>query len=145
MKTWSHIAVIWLLGILSGCSNTRFLADDQVLYTGRKKVEIQSQKGQNSLPVKNYVESITNHKVNNAVFNHRVLPPIGLWVHNHMEPDKEKKFQSWLYKTLASEPILLSDVNPDLRAAKVENDLFNQGYFHTKVWAEVDTSSRNQK
>ena len=61
-----------------------------------------------------------------------------------MKPDEEKKFKTWLYKTLSSEPILLSDVNPQLRAAKIENDLFDKGYFHSKAWAEVDTSSRNR-
>jgi len=86
MKIWSTISVICLFGVLSGCSNTRFLTDDQVLYTGRGKIEIiQSQTGNKNLPVKNYVKSITSHKVNNALFNHRVLPPIGLWVHNYMK------------------------------------------------------------
>ncbi len=145
MKIWSTISVICLFGLLSGCSNTRFLTDDQVLYTGRKKIEIiQSQTGNKNLPVNNYVKSITNHKVNNALFNHRILPPVGLWVHNYMKTDKEKKIKTWLYKTLSSEPILLSDVNPQLRAAKVENDLFDKGYFHSDAWAEIDTSSRNQ-
>ena len=145
MKIWSNISVICLVGILSSCSNTRFLNDDQVLYTGRKKVEIkQSQTSDNNFPVKNYVRSITNHKINNAVFNSRVLPPIGLWVHNYWKIDEEKKIKTWLYKTLSSGPILLSDVNPQLRAAKIENDLFDKGYFQSKAWAEIDTSSRNQ-
>jgi len=145
LKIWPYISVICLFGVLSSCSNTRFLTDDQVLYTGRKKVEIkQSQTDNNNFPVKNYVRSITNHKINNAVFNSRVLPPIGLWVHNYWKVDDEKKIRTWLYNTLSSETILLSDVNPQLRAAKIENDLFDKGYFQSKAWAEVDTSSRNQ-
>lgn len=145
MKIWTNISFICLFGVLSGCSNTRFLTDKQVLYTGRKKVEIiNSQTGNKNTTVKNYVVSITDHKVNNAVFNYRVLPPIRLWVYNYIKPDPEKKFKTWLNKTLASDPILLSDVNPDLRAAKIENNLFDKGYFHSKAWAEIDTSSRNR-
>ena len=103
MKIWTRLSLLCLIGMVSGCSNTRFLTEDQVLYTGRRKVEIkQEDTGKNNPPVKNYVESITLHKVNNAVFNRRVLPPIGLWVHNHMKPEKDKKFKSWAFGTGAA-------------------------------------------
>ena len=95
--------------------------------------------------VKNYVKSITNHKVNNSLFGRRIWPPIGLWVHNYMKPKEGKKFGKWFYKTFSSYPILISDVNPELRSAKIGNDLFDRGYFHTKAWAVIDTSKRNPK
>ncbi len=34
------ISLFLLSLVMSGCSNTRFLTDEQVLYTGREKVEI---------------------------------------------------------------------------------------------------------
>jgi outer membrane protein assembly factor BamA len=144
MKVSSIIWVVILIGITSGCSNTRFLAENQVLYTGREKVElVKLEKGTKASSAKNYVESITNHKVNNALFGRRVLPPIGLWTHNYVKAEKDQKFKSWIYKTLASDPILLSDVNPELRAKKIENDLFDKGYFHSKAWAEVHINPKN--
>ena len=71
--------------------------------------------------------------------------PIGLWVHNYMKPKEGKKFGRWIYKTFSSNPILISDVNPELRSAKIGNDLFDKGYFHTTAWAVIDTSKRNPK
>ncbi len=132
--------------VISGCSNTRFLAKDQMLYTGRQDVRIiNSHKISKTSSVENYVKSITSHKVNNSLFGRRVLPPIGLWVHNYMKPKEGKKFGRWIYKTLSSNPILISDVNPELRSAKIGNDLFDKGFFHSTAWAAIDTSKRNPK
>jgi outer membrane protein assembly factor BamA len=144
MKTISAFFLVFLLMVFTGCSNTRFLTKEQMLYTGRKDVVIiNSHKISNTSTVKNYVKYLTNHKVNNALFGRRVLPPVGLWVYNYMKVEKKKKFGRWIYKTFSSYPILISDVNPELRSAKIENDLFDRGYFNTKAWAAVDTNKRN--
>jgi len=140
--TYAILSILFL----SGCSNTRFLTDDQLLYTGRQEVVItESQKGSTSSAVEMYVKSATDFKVNNALFGRRILPPIGLWVHNYWKVDEEKKFNSWMHKSLGREPILISDVNPGLRAQKIESDLFDQGYFQANAWSHIDTSSRNSK
>ena len=60
MKTISSIFLVSLLMLLAGCSNTRFLTNDQLLYTGREKIEILNpQKVPKISPVKNQVNSIT--------------------------------------------------------------------------------------
>jgi len=131
---------------LSGCSNTRMLTDDQLLYTGRQKIVLtEAQVGSKSSAVDMYVKSATDFKVNNALFGRRILPPIGLWVHNYWKVDQEKKFGRWIYKSLASEPVLIRDVNPGLRAQKIESDLFDHGYFQAHAWSVIDTSGRNSK
>jgi outer membrane protein assembly factor BamA len=144
MKTVSLVFIIILLMVLSGCSNTRYMTDDQFLYTGLKKTKIiNSHKVPNTGPVKNQLSTITSHKVNNALFGVRVLPPVGLWVHNYWKQDESKKLKNWLFKALSSSPVLISDVNPELRAKKIENALFDMGYFHTKAWSVIDTNSGN--
>ncbi len=144
MKVRSSIFLVSLLMVLAGCSNTRFLTKDQLLYTGRKKVEIiNKQKVKKTSSVKNQVSSITSYKVNNSLFGRRVLPPIGLWVYNYWKVNKPKK--GWLYKTLSSSPVLISDVNPELRAKKIENELFDLGYFHTRAWSTIIINPRNPR
>jgi outer membrane protein assembly factor BamA len=116
------------------------------LYTGRQKVVIvEKEKGIKSSAVKTYVKSATDVKINNGLLGRRILPPVGLWVHNYWKGDEEKESGGWLYNTLARKPILISDVNPDLRAQKIESELFDRGYFQTHAWSVVDTSSRNSK
>jgi outer membrane protein assembly factor BamA len=146
MKIRSSIFLVSMLMVLSGCSNTRFLTKDQLLYTGRNKMEIiNSQNVKKISSVKNQVSSLTTHKVNNALFGRRVLPPVGLWVHNYWSVKKSNKFKKWLYKTLSASPILISDVNPELRTKKIENDLFDLGYFNTRAWSVIDTNNRNKQ
>jgi outer membrane protein assembly factor BamA len=146
LKVRSLIFLISLLIVLPGCSNTRFLTKDQALYTGHKKSDIiNSSDIKNISQVKNQISSITTHKVNNSIFGLRVLPPVGLWVHNYWKVKESNKLLSWLYKTLSSSPVLVSDVNPDLRTKKIENDLFDMGYFHTRAWSVIDTGGRNHK
>jgi outer membrane protein assembly factor BamA len=146
MKVKSSIILVTLIMILSDCSNTRFLANDQMLYTGRTKIEIiNSHNIKKTSSVKNQVSSLTSHKVNNALFGKRILPPVGLWVQNYWKVNESKKFLSWLHKTLSSTPVLISDVNPELRSEKIKNELFDVGYFHTKVWSYVDTNPHNPR
>jgi outer membrane protein assembly factor BamA len=146
MRNRSSILMLILLMIAYGCSNTRFLTSEQMLYTGRQDITIiNSYNLSKTSSVKSYVKSVTDHKVNNSLFGRRMLPPVGLWVHNYMKPKEGKKFGKWFYKTFSSYPILISDINPELRSAKIGNDLFDRGYFHTKAWAVIDTSKRNPK
>ncbi|MEA3478725.1 MAG: hypothetical protein U9R60_11135, partial [Bacteroidota bacterium] len=146
MSSRSFILSLFLLLLVWGCSNTRFLTEDQLLYTGREKAEIIFEQPETkSAEVKNYVNSVTSHKVNNALFGRRILPPIGLWTQNYWKVDEKRKFIGWVHKTLASDQILVSDVNPELRAKNIESELFDQGYFQTKAWSVIDTSSRNPK
>ena len=115
MKPRSAELLLFLEIFIEGCSNTRFLTKEQTLYTGRENVEINYPHNiSNTFPVKKYVKSTTFHKVNNSLFGRRVLPPVGLWVHNHIKVNEKKKFGKWFYKTFSSNPILITDVNPEL-------------------------------
>ncbi len=146
MKTVCSIFLTLLTLITTGCSNTRFLAEDQVLYNGREKVEIiTDQPNKEITPVKMLVNSITDQKVNNGFLGKRILPSVGLWTYNYWNVEEKKKFGKWLHRKLSAEPILISNLNTVLRVQKIQNDLFDMGYFQTRVWATVDTSERNPK
>lgn len=146
MRCQANIALIILILVLGGCSNTRFLAEDQLLYTGQKKVNISMEpEDMPSSTRRQLLQSGSPQKPNNSLFNRRVLPPIGLWVYNSWQNDDRTKFGNWLYNTLSAPPVLVSDINPELRAQNIENDLFDQGYFRASAWSKVDTSARNPR
>ena len=128
------------------CSNTRFLAEDELLYTGREQAEIIVEpEGLKTKEVKASVNSLTDHKVNNGILGMRILPPVGLWVKNYWRSNRPEEKRGWIYRTLSAEPVLVSDVNPDLRAQVIENELFDLGYFETREWATVETNRKNPK
>jgi len=131
--------------ILASCSNTRFLTGDQLLYTGRNKVTVVSpEKYKNRKAADQVIQTVTSYKPNNALGGKRLLPPGGLWIYNYRKP-RENRLSKWLYKTFSVEPVLVSQVNPEMRCQKLESELFNIGFFHSSVWSNIDTSHRNPR
>ncbi len=59
--------------------------------------------------------------------------PIGLWAYNYLYTPREKGFKYWFYKRLAKEPVLISKVQPSLRAKVAEQALENHGYFGSRA------------
>ena len=140
-----HIILIIIICLAAvGCSNTKFLADDQLLYTGKDEVFISDTAKFKDLRVKQITGSVTAFKPNNSIGGKRVMPPFGLWFYNYRKP-KERKSPGWLYRTFAKEPVLISTVNPEVRCRKLESELFGSGYFHSAVWSAIDTSKRNPR
>ncbi len=139
---WPTISIL----VLTACSNTRFLTDDELLYTGREKIEfIEQEQAEGTNSAKGSIKSLTDYKVNNGILGRRVLPPIGLWVHNYWKVKESSKFGNWLFKTLSSTPVLISEVNPELRAQKIESELFDKGYFSIRAWSVVEKNDKNPK
>ncbi len=94
---------------------------------------------------KGSIKSLTDYKVNNGILGRRVLPPIGLWVHNYWKVKESSKIGNWLFKTLSSTPVLVSEVNPELRAQKIESELFDRGYFSIRAWSVIEKNDKNPK
>jgi outer membrane protein assembly factor BamA len=136
------ILIIAAYAVLTGCSNTKFLAGDQLLYTGRNAVFVGDSSKFKDPRVKQITGSVTAFQPNNSVGGKRILPPFGLWFYNYLKPE-EKKTPGLLYRTFAKAPVLISTVNPEVRSRKLESELFGSGYFHSVVWAEIDTGKRN--
>lgn len=70
--------------------------------------------------------------------------PIGLWVYN-WNIKKKKGFKYWLYKQLAKKPVLISDVQPDLRLKVVDYAAKDYGYFGVKSDYRLIYNKRNPK
>jgi hypothetical protein len=141
----------WLISVavlfVNSCSNTKFLTGDQILYTGRKKVTIINKDQIDGVKiVEESSNSLTSYKPNNSLFGRkRTLPPVGLWSYNYLKPKGKGKFSNWLYRALSNEPILISQVNPELRCRNIESNLFNKGFFNSKAWAVLDTNKNNSR
>ncbi len=134
--------------VLSGCSTTKRLTDDEVLYTGVKKMEIIPAPGVKiAEAAEGDVRSTLSVAPNNPLFSPYVRTPFpfGLWVWNHMEPKREKGLKHWFYEKFAKEPVLISSVQPDLRMRVVKDILGNNGYFGAKADYELIYDKRNEK
>ncbi len=123
---------IGLFLLLAGCSTTRRLGSDETLYTGVKKIIIDTDSSGSLVEgAESAITSPLSIPPNNPLYTpyFRTPLPIGLWAWNYLYTPKEKGLGQWLYRKLAKEPVLISKVQPDLRVKLVENILGNYGYF----------------
>lgn len=148
MKRVYIIAITALL--LTACSTTRFITDGEQLYTGIKDIEfVEQDKYAGSETGKAAIDEVSyalECAPNGSILGSskwRALP-LGLWWYDGLRNAKGR-LGKWLFNTFATEPVLISKVNPELRAEVATEVLKYYGYFHGKVEPEIITDKRNPK
>ena len=132
--------------VVASCSTTRRIADDELLYTGVKRFDVTPAPGQK---VPSDVDDQVKNAIDVAPNNSLISPylrypfPIGLWVYNNWDSES-KGLKHWLYEKLVEEPVLISDVRPEVRVKMIDQILDNNGYFSSSVSYEL-LQGRNKK
>lgn len=132
---------------LASCSTTRKLTADEVLYVGVKKMEIKAPgKVKLSSTQKSAASAPLSVKPNNPLYAPYIRSPFptGLWVYN-WNIRKEKGLKWWLYRKLAKKPVLVSDVQPELRLKMVENAMKDFGFYGTRSHYEILPKKHNPR
>lgn len=135
MKEAGRRIVRWLPAILllfTACSTTKNLPEGEVLYTGIRQIEVlhadSSRAGEEALEE---IRAALAYPPNNALLGSssiRLPIPFGLWIYNAFV-HKEGKLGRWIFHKLAAKPVLVSTVNPEVRAKVAQNLLREYGYF----------------
>lgn len=121
------------------CSTTRRIPDGEYLYTGIKKIDyIAPDSVRVPAGLKSNVEESVDVPPNNywALFKWRYPFPLGLWVYNNWN-DPGKGFKHWLYEKLVAEPVLVSDVRPEVRVRMIKQIMDNNGFFGSSASYEL--------
>ena len=141
-----YTAVMAVL-MAASCSTTRRIPDDEILYTGVKGITIAPS---DSMKVPAAMASAIKSAVDVAPNNYWKLVgwrypfPLGLWVYNNW-PNPKSGFRHWLYEKLVEEPVLVSDVRPEVRTHMIEQILDNNGYFRgTATYSLVQGKNRKK-
>lgn len=137
--------LLLLLLLCLSCSTTKKLAEGEVLYTGVKKIEIDGPRKQKLQGgEKAALKGLLSYPPNNPLFSPYIRSPfpVGLWVYN-WNIRKEKGLKWWLYRKLAKKPVLLSDVQPELRLKMVENNMKDFGFFGPETRYEIVPRKHN--
>lgn len=123
------------------CSNTKFLKDGQMLYTGAEvKIENDSLSKKEKSELQSALEESLTPKPNSTFLGLRPK----LYAYNTTkEPKKEKGIKYWLKYKFGEEPVLLGDVDREFNKDIIVNYSENKGYFNAK--AKYDTVSKNKK
>lgn len=136
-----YVLVSGFTAAVVSCSNTKFLKQGQLLYTGANiKVENDSLSKKEKEALKSALEENLTPKPNSSFLG---LKP-KLYAYNiTSEPKKEKGIKYWLKYKFGEKPVLLGDVDREFNKDIVENYSENKGYFNAK--AKYDTVSKNKK
>ena len=150
MKKYIANIIIILSGIvfITSCSTTKRLGEDEVLYTGVKKMKREPIEGVKvDGDVISAVKDPLSVPPNNPLYSpyYRTPFPFGLWVYNNFVPKKNKGFKHWFYNKFAKEPVLISGVQPELRIKVVEDILANYGYFGAEASYSLLYNKKNKK
>ncbi|MBT2620874.1 MULTISPECIES: translocation and assembly module lipoprotein TamL [Chryseobacterium] len=140
-KYFTYFFASGLTAVSLSCSNTRFLKEGQMLYTGaevkidndtipkKDKKELQAALEENLIP-----------KPNSTLLG---LRPRLYFYNIAKEPKKDKGFNYWLKYKIGEKPVLLGDVDREFNKDIIVNYSENKGYFNAK--ATYDTISKNKK
>lgn len=137
----------FLLVLLTACSTTSRLPQGETLYTGVDKFNVVPTDGE-KLPegLMSDLKDAINCKPNNPLVSPfiRTPFPIGLWVYNHWN-DSAKGLYGWLYRKLVAQPVLISEVRPEMRVKLMEQILDNNGYFGSNASYTIDYGKKNKR
>lgn len=146
--TITTITAIAAIILLAACSTTRRIPEGETLYTGVKKFKIATPGDSIKLPgdLNGELAKTINVKPNNPLYSPYIRTPfpIGLWVYNNWN-DSAKGLKKWLYNKLVAQPVLISDVKPEVRVKMLENQLHESGFFNSSASYTIDYDKHNHK
>ena len=141
--------VLFAVILLCACSTTSGLQDDEVLYTGIKKIRVEDKKNTYAESVAlTEVEAALAYAPNNSFMGSSSLRfplPVGLWIYNGLVDRHKGGFNKWMFNTFASTPVTLTMVNPNTRVKVATNTLQNYGYFQGSVNYNIVEQSNPKK
>ncbi len=147
----TYILLLTAAVLLVACSMTKNIPEGDQLFTGLKKITYSDYVLTDSAGVtaevatKNFalaqeeVEAALATAPNGAIFGssyYRMPFSMGLSIWNQYH-DRDTKFAKWMTKAFGKQPVLMSWVNPELRAQVAEGVLHNHGYFNGYVGYNV--------
>lgn len=143
-----YFAIPLVASLLAACSTTSNLPEGEVLYTGLEKVVFtDSVKEENFSDIQAEVEAALDCEPNGSLLGssyYRSPIQTGLWIYNKYV-NSTSKFGRWMLDKFGTEPVLMSNVNPEVRALVATNVLRANGYFNAKVDYKTVINKHNKK
>lgn len=122
---------IFLAVLICSCSNTKYLADGELLYTGGKvKVEDSLMKRKERKALEKEFKALLRPKPNKKILG---LRPKLFFYNLAGEPKKERGFRHWLRTKVGEPPVLFSQVDLQYNADVLQSYSENRGYFKTRT------------
>lgn len=145
---WRAVALFVLPCGFASCSSTSNIPEGEQLYAGLEKIRYENyEKSDQLVSTQEEVEAALAIPPNGALLGssyYRTPFPVTLWIWNAFA-DSESGVGKWIGKTFGKRPVLISKVNPQLRASVAQTVLKNRGYFQGRVEHDLLTLSNKKK
>ena len=132
--------------VLTACSSTSSVPEDDKLFTGLRKTEyVNYEPSDHFYATQEEVEAALATLPNGALFGspYYRMPSYRLWIYNALHKS-EGGIGKWLRKTFGKAPVLLSAANPSLHSQVARELLRSRGYFSGYVNYDVLTSDSSR-
>ena len=140
LRSAKTLALALITLLVTACSTTKSIPDGDQLFTGLAKTDyIASVHDTHFTSTQAEIDAALATAPNGALFgSSSVRSPfqVGLWVWNAFV-GSDDGFSKWMLSSFGSRPVLLSWVNPALRASVAQEVLRAHGYFHGKVSYDI--------
>lgn len=147
-NSFSLYIILIISGVFASCSSTKNIPEDDQLFVGLTKIEYKNyEKNDHFVAVQEEVEAALATAPNGALFGssyYRSPFPYGLWIWNAFSKSRSV-FSKWMTKSFGKPPVLMSWVNPELRANVTRELLRSNGYFDSSVEYDVITQKNPKK
>lgn len=147
-NSFSLYIILIISGVFASCSSTKNIPEDDQLFVGLTKIEYKNyEKNDHFVAVQEEVEAALATAPNGALFGssyYRSPFPYGLWIWNAFSKSRSV-FSKWMTKSFGKPPVLMSWVNPELRANVTRELLRSNGYFDSSVEYNVITQKNPKK
>ncbi len=148
ISIYASALIIIGTSLLSACSSTSGVPEGDQLFTGLKPIQYKNyDKSAHFLSTQEEVEAALATAPNGALLGssyYRTPIQMRLWIWNAFHNDTTG-IGRWMTKSFGKAPVLMSWVNPALRASVATNLIRNHGYFHGNVTYENVTDKNPKK
>ena len=142
------LVCIPLIMLLASCSTTRKISDRDQLFIGLEKIKYgEAEENDHLNTTKEEVEASLATPPNGALFGspyYRSPFQYRLWIWNAFSGSRNKIAQ-WITRTFGKAPVLMRQVNPELRASVAQSVLHNHGYLDGSVSYKIVTQKNLKK
>ena len=132
--------LVIVTSVTIGCSTTSSLEDGEQLFIGLKPIDYSDGEGNSHLDAtKTEIEAALATAPNGALFGssyYRTPFPYGLWIWNAYS-QSNSAVAKWFVNSFGKAPVLMSNVNPTLRASIATSVLENYGYFNGNITYDI--------
>ena len=128
------ISIIYLLTLIS-CGVTKFIPEDEKLYTGGTLELKKTDTIKDVAEIENELESLLRPKPNSKILGIR----LGLYYHYKGQKEKPGFINKFLNKKFGEEPVYLSDIDVPKTEELIDNRLQNRGFFKNQVENKTNT------